>query len=133
MMAAKTVSEVIVCTGSLCTEQDSGSGALDLLADLRSRELPFAVVESPCLNACGRCAMVAIDFEDGSSSLVGGVDRCLLKLGLDKLDSTRLAPSPPPPPELDALERMRASAPPPLRPAWLRSLEQLAGLVAEKT
>ena len=82
-MTASDVTGVVVCTGSLCMSQNSGDGALELLAELRSRDLAFPVDESSCLSACGRCAMVAIDYADGTSSLVGGLDRMLLELGLE--------------------------------------------------
>lgn len=57
-------------------------GGDEILAELRSRNLPFRVDEAPCLGACGGGAMVVIDFEDGSSALVSGIHETLMELGL---------------------------------------------------
>ena len=57
-------------------------GGNEILAALRSRKLPYPIDEAPCLGACGGGAMVVIDFEDGSSALVSGMDETLMELGL---------------------------------------------------
>ena len=121
---------VAVCTGSLCVSQD-GMNALELLRTLReqqvTQQLPFPVKESSCLGACGIGAMVQLDFADGHSSIVAGLDETLDALGLQNETPATQAAAPPitartqdtlPPtkdhPEnpvgLDARDRMRASA-----------------------
>ena len=57
-------------------------GGDEILKALRSRKLPYPIDEAPCLGACGGGAMVVIDFEDGSSALVSGIDESLMELGL---------------------------------------------------
>jgi len=85
---ATEVSTVIVCTAELCMCQDEGFGGGDILETLRSKNLPYAVEEAHCLGACGGGAMVAIDFEDGTSALVSGMDKTLMELGLSLDDVT---------------------------------------------
>ncbi len=91
-------------------------GGDEILADLRSRNLPYRVDEAPCLGACGGGAMVVIDFEDGSSALVSGIHETLMELGLlDKSNDRRDVAStstvvPVPSPGKDP-ERVRLDAP----------------------
>jgi hypothetical protein len=64
-------------------------GGDDILADLKSRtNLPYSIEEAPCLGACGRGAMVAIDFENGTSILVTGMEETLSELGLSSSSSS---------------------------------------------
>ena len=79
---AAPVSTVSVCTAELCCCQEDGMGGLEILADLKARKLPYPIDEAPCLGACGGGAMVAIDFDNGTSSLVTGLDETLMELGL---------------------------------------------------
>jgi hypothetical protein len=62
-------------------------GGDKILAYLHSRNLPYPIDEAPCLGACGGGAMVVIDFEDGSSALISGIDETLMELGLS--DNTK--------------------------------------------
>jgi hypothetical protein len=82
LFAKPQASVVSVCTAELCCCQDEGLGGDEILAELQSRNLPYAVDEAICLGACGGGAMVAIDFEDGSSALVTGLQETLMELGL---------------------------------------------------
>lgn len=77
-----TPAAVSVCTAELCCCQEEGMGGDEILVDLLRRDLPYAVDEAPCLGACGGGAMVAIDFEDGTSALVSGMDETLFELGI---------------------------------------------------
>lgn len=89
LQAAAQPSLVSVCTAELCCCQEDGMGGDEILTHLQSRNLPFPVDEAPCLGACGGGAMVAIDFEDGSSALVSGIDETLTELGLSPIQSQR--------------------------------------------
>ena len=83
LRATPQASLVSVCTAELCCCQEDGvMGGNEILANLLSRKLPYPVDEAPCLGACGGGAMVVIDFEDGSSALVSGIDETLMELGL---------------------------------------------------
>mmetsp|Transcript_86179 Transcript_86179/g.248866 ORF Transcript_86179/g.248866 Transcript_86179/m.248866 type:complete len:248 (-) Transcript_86179:302-1045(-) len=82
--ALPKASLVSVCTAELCCCQEDGVGGNEILADLQSRDLPYTVDEAPCPGACGGGAMVAIDFEDGTSALVSGLDETLSELGLSE-------------------------------------------------
>jgi len=89
--ATPQATQVSVCTAELCCCQEDGvMGGNEILATLLSRKLPYPVDEAPCLGACGGGAMVVIDFEDGSSALVSGIDETLMELGLlkDSNDAT---------------------------------------------
>ena len=87
------------------------------MAALQSRNLPYAVDEAPCLGACGGGAMVAIDFEDGSSALVTGLSETLMELGLSGsttkepvlIPAESLVP-PPDDAKVDQLEKMTMNA-----------------------
>jgi len=84
---------VSVCTAELCCCQEDGIwGGQEILNDLLSRNLPYPVDAAPCLGACGGGAMVAIDFEDGSSALVSGIDETLMELGLLFPDQSKTTP-----------------------------------------
>lgn len=96
---ASPVSAVSVCTAELCCCQDDGMGGIEILADLKARKLPYPIDEAPCLGACGGGAMVAIDFDDGTSSLVTGLEETLMELGLSvkenyPIDPSNVEPSP---------------------------------------
>lgn len=82
LFATSRASYVSVCTAELCCCQDDGPGGDEILAELQARNLPYTVDEAPCLGACGGGAMVAIDFEDGTSALVAGLQETLMELGL---------------------------------------------------
>jgi hypothetical protein len=77
---------VSVCTAELCQCQgddyEHGGAADALIANLRSRHLPFPVEESGCLGTCGMGTTVAIEYQNGSASLVAGWDQTLTELGL---------------------------------------------------
>ncbi len=77
-----SVSTVSVCTAELCCCQEDGTGGLEILDNLKARTLPYRIDEVPCLGACGGGAMVAIDFDDGTSALVTGLQETLMELGL---------------------------------------------------
>ena len=88
LRATPQASLVSVCTAELCCCQEDGvMGGNEILANLQSRKLPYPVDEAPCLGACGGGAMVVIDFEDGSSALVSGIDETLMELGLLMINS----------------------------------------------
>jgi hypothetical protein len=82
LFATPQASLVSVCTAELCCCQDDDLGGDEILAELLSRNLPFDVDEAHCLGACGVGAMIAIDFEDGTSALVTGLQETLFELGL---------------------------------------------------
>jgi hypothetical protein len=73
-------------------------GGDEILATLLSRKLPYPVDEAPCLGACGGGGggRVVIDFENGSSALVSGIDETLMELGLlkDSSNDATVASSP---------------------------------------
>jgi len=80
---------VNVCTSDFCCD----AGSKELLQNLRdccnnnNESSSYLIGETPCLGACGRGAMVAIDYDDGNNALVSGLDETLEELGLS---STRL-------------------------------------------
>lgn len=79
--AGSTVDEVelvSVCVGELCQCQ----GAEVVLQKLRADVPGVEVEETICMGACGPEAMVAIDFKDGRSYLVEGLDETLMELGI---------------------------------------------------
>ncbi len=81
------VSRISVCAGELCQcqgeEYEYTGGASDaVIRDLKSMTLPFPIDEVGCLGACGMGTMVAIDFENGDSTMTDGLDSTLAELGI---------------------------------------------------
>ena len=80
---------VSVCTAELCQcqgdEYADGGAADALIANLIARQLPFPVEGSGCLGACGMGTTVAIDYNDGTASLVAGLDQTLTELGISRI------------------------------------------------
>lgn len=75
------VEHVTICMGELCKCQEESSNLI--MNTLKSSgELPFSIEESQCLGACGVGAMVSIEYDDGSYSLVTGLQETLEVVGL---------------------------------------------------
>ena len=90
--AGSTVDDVElvnVCMGELCQCQ----GAEVVLEKLRADLPGVEVEETICMGACGPEAMVAIDFKDGRSYLVEGLDETLMELDITAHDEPVTAAS----------------------------------------
>lgn len=136
---------IVVCSGHLCSEQEDGWSAAELLAALREKadELPCEVEESGCLSACGVGAMCSIDFEDGTNTITAGAPQCFSSLGIEGTVESTLSGVVVPTAGrvvesaevhndgLDALARMRASRDDDAqeRPAWATFLAAASDFV----
>jgi len=82
------VKRISVCTEELCQCQGEGyesGGAADATLDtLQSLDLSFPIDDVGCLGACGMGSMVAIDYENGDSVLVDGLQSTLVELGIEQ-------------------------------------------------
>lgn len=136
------ISTVSVCTGNLCRCQEEGRSADDILAALSASNVPYPVEETVCLGQCGPEAVVAIDYEDGTNSVMFGIEETLEGLGIiqsekfiisatkavtTKTKSTILIEDP--------RDRMRAEAelngPPTVNP-WMNAASYLAEKATKK-
>ena len=82
------VKRISVCTEELCQCQgegyESGGAADATLEKLNSLDLSFPIDDVGCLGACGMGSMVAIDYENGDSILVDGLQSTLIELGIEQ-------------------------------------------------
>ena len=82
------VKRISVCTEELCQCQgegyESGGAADATLEKLNSLDLSFPIDDVGCLGACGMGSMVAIDYENGDSILVDGLQSTLVELGIEQ-------------------------------------------------
>ncbi|EJK52163.1 hypothetical protein THAOC_28601 [Thalassiosira oceanica] len=82
-----SVSRISVCGGELCQCQGDfewGGASDHAIETLNSLNLPFDVDEVGCLGACGRGTMIAVDFCNGDSFVLDGLESTLTELGLQK-------------------------------------------------
>ena len=91
------VKRISVCTEELCQCQgegyESGGAADATLETLKSLDLSFPIDDVGCLGACGMGSMVAIDYENGDSILVDGLQSTLLELGIEQEESNNVVAS----------------------------------------
>jgi len=83
----QSVSRISVCGGELCQCQGDfewGGASDHAIETLNSLNLPFDVDEVGCLGACGRGTMIAVDFCNGDSFVLDGLESTLTELGLQK-------------------------------------------------
>jgi len=81
----QSVSRISVCGGELCQCQGDfewGGASDHAIETLNSLNLPFDVDEVGCLGACGRGTMIAVDFCNGDSFVLDGLESTLTELGL---------------------------------------------------
>jgi len=82
------VKRISVCTEELCQCQgegyESGGAADATLETLNSLDLSFPIDDVGCLGACGMGSMVAIDYQNGDSILVDGLQSTLVELGIEQ-------------------------------------------------
>ena len=82
---ASPVERISVCGGELCQcqgEFEWGGASDHAIETLESLNLPFDVDEVGCLGACGRGTMIAVDFRNGDSFVLDGLESTLTELGL---------------------------------------------------
>ena len=91
------VKRISVCTEELCQCQGEGyemGGAADAtLETLHCLHLSFPIDDVGCLGACGMGSMVAIDYENGDSILVDGLQSTLVELGIEQEESNNVVAS----------------------------------------
>ena len=81
------VARISVCAGELCQcqgeEFEYTGGASDAATnELEQLNLPFPIEEVGCLGACGMGTMIAIDFENGDTTMTDGLDSTYSELGI---------------------------------------------------
>ncbi|KAL7540105.1 hypothetical protein ACHAXR_009861 [Thalassiosira sp. AJA248-18] len=87
------VSRISVCTGELCQCQGeqyeyTGGAADAAIEELQSLGLPFPVDEVGCMGACGMGTMIAVDYENGDSTMEDGLESTLIELGIQRKTSS---------------------------------------------
>jgi len=91
------VKRISVCTEELCQCQgegyESGGAADATLETLNSLDLSFPIDDVGCLGACGMGSMVAIDYQNGDSILVDGLQSTLVELGIEQEESNNVVAS----------------------------------------
>ena len=81
-----SVSRISVCAAELCQCQGDfewGGASDHAIETLKSLDLPFDVDEVGCLGACGIGTAIAVDFRNGDSFVLDGLESTLLELGLE--------------------------------------------------
>ena len=83
------VSRISVCAEELCQCQGeqyeyTGGASDDAIEELQSLGLPFPVDRVGCLGACGMGTMIAIDYENGNSVIMDGLESALTELGVQR-------------------------------------------------
>merc|ERR1711966_304180 len=79
---AVPVTRVSVCADDLCQCQGAGGASSHAIEELEGLGLPFPVYEVGCLGACGMGTVIAIDYENGDTSLMDGLESTLVELGI---------------------------------------------------
>ena len=79
---AVPVTRVSVCADELCQCQGAGGASSHAIEELEGLGLPFPVYEVGCLGACGMGTVIAIDYENGDTSLMDGLESTLVELGI---------------------------------------------------
>ena len=85
---ATDVKLISICTEELCQcqgEYEYTGGAADAaLEQLQKLDLPCPLDSVGCMGACGMGTMIAIDYKNGDSILVDGLQSTLIELGLQQ-------------------------------------------------
>ena len=75
-----------MCAAELCQCQGDfewGGASDHAIETLKGLDLPFDVEEVGCLGACGIGTAIAVDFRNGDSFVLDGLESTLLELGLE--------------------------------------------------